>query len=174
MKKPENTGELVPFKKKLKIDNKIEKPFGRTAVFAGVIFFITGGGILIAGFVILGVITVLISALVIFTFSGVEIDTEKRQIRQYNKWVGLVKTGKWKSLDFYIGVTLIPITTWESMASWSNRTTSNKTTDFRIFLVSKNKKPAFAIKKCNTLHEAKNCLDEFSIWLKFPVFSVKK
>jgi hypothetical protein len=158
----------------LKIDNKIEKPFGKTAVFVGVVFLIAGTGILLNRAIILGFLVILFAALVVFTFSGIEIDTEKHEVRQYNKWFGLFKTGKWKSLRAYIGVTLVPITTRESMASWSNRVTSSKKTDYRIFLVNKARKPAFAIKTCQTRKEAQNSLDEFSIWLKVPVFSVRR
>lgn len=158
----------------MKIDNKIEKPFGKTAIFVGVVFLIAGAGILLSGAIIIGIIVILFAALVVFTFSGIDIDTEKYEVRQYNKWFGLVKTGKWKSLRAYIGVTLVPITTRESMASWSNRVTSNKKTDYRIYLVNKARKPAFAIKTCPTREEAQNSLDEFSIWLKVPVFSVKR
>jgi hypothetical protein len=158
----------------LKIDNKIEKPFGRTANFVGVVFLLTGTGMLLNGAVLWGILVVLFAALVVFTFSGIEINTEKYEVRQYNKWFGLFKTGKWKSLRAYIGVTLVPITTRESMASWSNRVTSNKKTDYRIYLVNKSRKPAIAIKTCPTRMEAQNSLDEFSIWLKVPVFSVKR
>jgi hypothetical protein len=158
----------------LKIDNKIEKPFGKTAVFVGVVFLIAGTGILLNRAIILGFLVILFAALVVFTFSGIEIDTEKHEVRQYNKWFGLFKTGKWKSLRAYIGVTLVPITTRESMASWSNRVTSSKKTDYRIFLVNKARKPAFAIKTCSTREKAQNSLDEFSIWLKVPVFSVRR
>jgi len=158
----------------LKIDNKIEKPFGKTAVFVGVVFLITGTLMALNGAIIWGILVVLFAALVVFTFSGIEIDTEKYEVRQYNKWFGLFKTGKWKSLQAYIGVTLVPITTRESMASWSNRVTSNKKTDYRIYLVNKARKPAFAIKTCITREAAQNSIDEFSIWLKVPVFSVKR
>ena len=158
----------------MKIDNKIEKPFGKTAIFVGLIFLIAGTGILLNRAIILGILVILFAALVVFTFSGIEIDTEKHEVRQYNKWFGLFKTGKWKSLRAYIGVTLVPITTRESMASWSNRVTSNKKTDYRIYLVNKARKPAFAIKTCPTREKAQNSLDEFSIWLKVPVFSVKR
>jgi hypothetical protein len=158
----------------LKVDNKIEKPFGRTAVFVGVLFLLVGSLMLLNGAIFWGILVVLFAALVVFTFSGIEIDTEKYEVRQYSKWFGLFKTGKWKSLRTYIGVTLVPITTRESMASWSNRVTSNKKTDYRIYLVNKARKPAFAIKACPTREEAQNSLDEFSIWLKVPVFSVKR
>ncbi|MEE4284643.1 MAG: hypothetical protein V2I31_00795 [Mariniphaga sp.] len=158
----------------MKVDNKIEKPFGRTAVFVGVLFLLVGSLMLLNGAIFWGILVVLFAALVVFTYSGIEIDTENYEVRQYSKWFGLFKTGKWKSLRAYIGVTLVPITTRESMASWSNRVTSNKKTDYRIYLVNKARKPAFAIKACPTREEAQNSLDEFSIWLKVPVFSVKR
>ncbi len=158
----------------MKIDNKIEKPFGKTVVFVGVIFCLTGIGMLLHSAIFWGIIVVLFSVLVIFTFSGVELDTEKYEVRQYNKWFGILKTGKWKSLRAYIGVTLVPIITRDSVASWSNRVTSNKKTDYRIFLVNKARKPAFAIKTCPNLEEALDSLDEFSIWLKVPIYSVKR
>jgi hypothetical protein len=160
-------------KKELKVDNKIERAFGRTAVFTCMIFLLAGLFLLIGGFYIPGIVTFVIAVFVVFTDSGVELDTEKQLIRMYNNWFGFFRTGKWKSLRQYIGVTLVPIARWESMASWSNRITSNKTTDYRIFLVNKAKKPAVAIKKCKTRETAQNSLDEFSLWLKIPVYSIK-
>ncbi len=156
------------------IDNKIDRAFGKTTVFAGIVFFLIGSLIVIAGGVILGSVALILAAFVIFTFSGVEFDTKYRKVRQYNKLFGIFKTGKWKPYDIYIGITLIPISTFEVMASWSNRISSTKTTDYRIFFVNKSKKPAFAIKKCKTEAKAKSSLDEFSLWLKLPVYSVKK
>ena len=158
----------------MKIDNKIEKPFGRNAVFVGIIFLLAGTGMLLFVDVLPGIIVVFFAAFVVFTFSGVELDTEKYQVRQYNKWFGLFKTGRSKSLQAYIGVTLVPVTTRESMASWSNQVTMNKKTEYRIFLVNSAKKPAFAIKTCQSREKAQNSLDEFSIWLKVPVYSVKR
>lgn len=155
------------------IDNKTERAFGKTAVFAGVIFLLTGIVILLAGAFIIGGFVFFVAAFVAFTYSGVELNTEAREVKQYNKLFGLIKIGKWKSLDTYIGVTLIPISTVEVMASWSNRITSTKTTDYRIFFVDKAKKPAFVIKKCKSIQNARNSLDEFSIWLNLPVYSVR-
>ncbi len=157
----------------MKVDNKIERAFGRTAVFAGVIFLITGIFMLFAGAYIIGAVTFLLAVFVVFTDAGVELDTDKRMMRMYNNWFGFIRTGKWKSLRDYIGVTLVPVSRWESMSSWSNRVTSTKTTDYRIFLVNEARKPAVAIKKCKTRENAQNSLDEFSLWLKVPVYSVK-
>ena len=157
----------------MKVDNKIEKAFGKTAVFSGIIFLMAGLIMFLAGAHILAAVTVVISVFIVFTYSGVELDTENRRIRMYNSWFGFIRVGKWKSMKQYIGVTLVPIARWESMASWSNRITSNKTIDFRIFLVNEARKPAVVIKKCKNRHTAQNSLDEFSLWLKIPVYSVK-
>lgn len=155
------------------IDNKTSKAFGRSAVFAGSIFILTGIIIIIAGGFILGAVALLFGSFMVFTYSGVELNTDTRKVRQYNKFFGVIKAGKWKSYDPFVGITLIPISTIESMASWSNRISSVKSTDYRIFFVNKEKKPAFVIKKCRTKETARNSLDELSLWLKLPVYSVK-
>ncbi|SHF29041.1 hypothetical protein SAMN05444274_104308 [Mariniphaga anaerophila] len=144
------------------------------AVFAGVIFIFAGIGILLNGSFIWGIFVELLATLVVFSFSGIEMDTGQNRVRQYYKWWGIFKTGTWKSLHEYIGVTLVPLKKVESMASWSNRITSSSRIEYRVYLVNKVRKPAFAIKTCKTREEAQNSLDEFSIWLKKPVFSVKK
>ncbi len=156
------------------VDNKTEQAFGKTAVFASMIFLITGIVIAIAGAFVAGAVIFLVSAFVAFTYSGVELDTESRQVKQYNKLFGVIKTGRWKSFEPYIGLTLIPISTVEVMASWSNQITSSKTTDYRIFFVNKAKKPAFVIKKCKSREKAKDSIDEFSLWLKLPVYTIRK
>lgn len=62
----------------------------------------------------------------------------------------------------------------QSTFSRSNRQVSSTEKYFMIYLVNKTNKPSVPIKKCKTLETAQNSLDEFSIWLKMPVFSVKK
>lgn len=158
----------------LKIDNKIDNAFGRTAVFVGGLFLIAAASFIYFEAYIAGIAVQIISLFVIFSYSGVEIDTDKKQIRQYNKLFGLIKIGQWKSVKCYRGVTLIPFVKSESMASWSNRTTTQRSRDYRIFIVSKARKPVFAIKCCKSIDEAKDSLDEFSIWLKMPVYSAKR
>ncbi len=158
----------------MKIDNKIGNGFGRAPVFAGGLFFLVGFVLMLSKAFLPGFLTFLASSFVLFSSSGVEIDTEKGRIRQYNKLFGLVKTGHWKTIHSYLGVTVVPFTRTESMASWSNRTNFLRETDYRIYMVNKARKPAFAIKKCKTPQEARDSLDEFSIWLKLPVFSAKR
>ena len=147
---------------------------GRTARFVAGIFFFSAIFSFSNGEWIFGLLILLLTAFAVFSYSGVEVDTEKKMLRQYNSLFGLVKTGKWKSAQSYLGVTLIPFSQKESIASWSNQTNTTKKTDYRIFMVNKARKHAFAIKCCKTPDEARDSLDEFSIWLKLPVFSVKR
>ena len=166
----------MPFTKKhriLKIDNKTDNAFGRTAVFVGGVFLLAAVSFIYFEAYLTGAIVQMVSLFVIFSYSGVDVDTDKNMVRQYNKLFGLFKIGRWKSLTAFKGVTLIPVVKSESIASWSNRINTLRSRDYRIFLVNKARKPAFAIKCCKNMDEARDSLDEFSIWLKLPVFSVK-
>lgn len=160
------------------INSSMGKTFRGPAFFAAWWFLVTGFSIiLLQSFeplaIGIGASIMLASGFFIFTTSGVEIETENHRIRQYNKIFGLIKTGNWKNLDLYIGVTMIQMKNIYRIASRANLITSSDAKDYQIFLVNKNRRPAFAIKKCKTLEEAQDSLDEFSIWLKYPVFSPK-
>ena len=159
------------------IDNKIDKLFSGNVIFAGYIFLATSVFLFLSNPLnpaiwVIGGIIMLASLFVIFTTEHVSIDTEQNRVSRYYKIFGLIDNGSWKSLENFRGVTLIPMRKVESMASLSNRKTSIVHKDYRIFLVSRKKRPAFAIKTCQTLEEAQKCIDEFSIWLHKPVYSV--
>lgn len=155
------------------IENKIDRLLTGPIIFVGYIFIITGILIAIQN-LILGIIIAVLAAFFTFSYSGVEIDTSNRRIKQYTKILGFYKTGKWRHLDAFLGLTLIPMRKVNTIASRANLTTSTIDRDYQIFLVNKAKKPAFAIKKCKTREQAQNSIDEFSIWLKMPVYSAKR
>ena len=155
------------------IENKIDRLLTGPVVFVGYIFMATG--ILIATqSLIFGISIIVLAAFFAFSYSGVEIDTDNRRIKQYTKIFGLFKIGGWKSMDAFLGLTLIPMRKVSSIASRANLTTSTIHRDYRIYLVSKARKPAFAIKKCQSREQAQNSIDEFSIWLKMPVYTIKR
>ena len=154
------------------IDNKISKTLSGSSVFLGVTFLVIGIIALINKGWIQSAISLTIASFLLLSFSGIEIDTKKRRIKSYNKLFGLIKTGKWKPIDNYLGVTLVPMKKVQTIYSRSNRVNSSTKMEFQIHLVNKSKKPALAIKKCKTVEDAQNSLDEFAIWLKLPVYSV--
>lgn len=163
----------------MQIDNKIDNLLSGPRTFVGYVFILTGIFIIVlndfeAFAIIIGSIIILFSVFLLTTSTGVEIDSINRRIKQYNNIFGLYKTGQWQSLNAFLGLTLIPIRKVSTIASRANLTTSTIQHDYRIYLVNKARKPAFAIKKCATREQAQNSIDEFSIWLKMPVYSIKR
>ncbi|MCG6187870.1 hypothetical protein [Maribellus maritimus] len=156
------------------INNKLDHILSGPKAFAATLFVITGIFIVFMGHIILGLSIAIFVLFLLTSYSGVEIDTVNHRIKQYNKFFGIVKTGQWKNMNSFIGLTLVPMRRVNTIASRANITNTTVKRDYRIYLVNKAKKPAFAIKICKTRHEAQNSIDEFSIWLKLPVYSAKK
>lgn len=156
------------------INNKIDKALTGPSIFLGITFLVLSIGFISNYKWFLGVLFLLLASFLFFTYSGIEIDTETKQIKSYYSIFGILKRGKWQSLEKYKGVTLVPMKKVNTTFSRSNRQTSTTERYFQIYLVNKAKKPALPIKKCKTLDAAHDSLDEFSIWLKMPVFSIKK
>lgn len=157
----------------MKINNKISPFLTGPYLFFGVIFIVAGVFGLINAQWGYASINLLIASYLFGTFSGVQIDTETREFRAYNQHFGVFKTGRWHSLDNYIGLTLVPMKSVNTMFSRSNRVNTSEKEEYRVYLVNKAKKPSIEIKKCKTPETGQNSLDEFSIWLHLPVFSVK-
>lgn len=156
------------------IDNKIQQTFNGPLIFMGITFMAVALILVIGSLWYLGILSFVIAAFLLFTFSGMEIDTEKRMIKPYYMLFGLFKNGKWQSLEKYIGLTLVPMRKIYSVFSRSNQRNESEMDDYRVYLVNRSKKPALPLKSCNTRDAAQNSMDEFSIWLKMPVYSVKR
>ncbi len=155
------------------IDNKIEKTLEGPTIFLGVTLLVIGVSMLFVSIWGLGIAGILISLFLFFSYSGIIIDTDKKTIKSYNCWFGIIKTGSWKSLEKYIGLTLVPMNKVYSMYSRSNRQNISVERDYKIFLVDQSKKPSLALKRCKNMEKAQNSLDELAIWLHLPVYSVK-
>lgn len=155
------------------INNKIEKTLEGPALFFGITLLVIGIIMIFTSIVILGIVGILIALFLFFSYSGIIIDTEKKSLKPYNCWFGIIKTGNWKSMEKYVGLTLVPMNEVYSIYSRSNRKNASVKSDYRIFLVNKSKKPSLVIKRCVNMEDAQNSMDEFSIWLKLPVYSVK-
>lgn len=156
------------------IDNKIEKTFSGPLVIMGTTFFAVTVILMLTYHWIFGTLSFLIAAFLLFTYSGIEIDTDKRMIKPYYMVFGFLRRGNWESLEKYKGLTLVPMRKVYKTFSRSNRESLSTKNDFRVYLVNKSKKPAFPLKSCKTQQAAQDSMDEFSIWLKMPVYSVKK
>jgi len=156
------------------IDNKIERTFSGPMVIMGATFFAVTVILMLTYHWIFGILSFVIAAFLLFTYSGIEIDTEKRMIKPYYMVFGFLRRGNWESLEKYRGLTLVPMQKIYKTFSRSNRETFSAKNDFRVYLINNAKKPAYPLKTCKSREEAQNSMDEFSIWLKMPVFTVKK
>ncbi len=156
------------------IDNKIEKTFSGPLVIMGLTFLVIAVILVLTHYWFLGIASFVIFSFILFTFTGTEIDTEKRRIKPYYMVFGFLKRGKWESLEKYRGLTLVPMQHVQSVYSRSNKKNTTVKTDFRVYLVNQSKKPAFPLISCKNREAAQNSMDEYSIWLKMPVYSVKR
>lgn len=156
------------------INNKIEKTFSGPLSIAGAVFLLATAVLILNYRWIFGGFSFAVSAFILFTYSGIEIDCDNKRIKPYYKVFGFWKRGKWEPLSDFAGLTLIPMNKVYTTYSRSNRKNEYSINDFRVFLVNHRKKPAFALKVCKTREEAQNSMDEFAIWLHLPVYSVKK
>ena len=156
------------------IDNKIQQTFNGPLIFMGITFAINALLMVFSRMWYLGIPSFIIACFLLFTFSGIEIDTERRIIKPYYMLFGLFKNGKWQSLEKYIGLTLVPMRKVYSVFSRSNQRNDSEMDEYRVYLVNRSKKPALPLKSCKTRDAAQDSMDEFSIWLKIPVYSVKR
>jgi len=78
------------------IDNKIQQTFNGPLIFMGITFMAIAVILVIGSNWILGILSFIIAAFLLFTFSGMEIDTERRMIKPYYMLFGLFKNGKWQ------------------------------------------------------------------------------
>lgn len=156
------------------IDNKIERTFSGPLVIMGATFFVVTIILMLTFHWIFGILSFIIAAFLLFTYSGIEIDTDKRMIKPYYMVFGFLKRGNWETLEKYKGLTLVPMQRVYNTFSRSNQRNLSVKSDFRVYLVNNSKKPAFPLKRCKNLQAAQDSMDEFSIWLKMPVFTVKR
>jgi hypothetical protein len=156
------------------IDNKIERTFGGPLLIMGLTFMAIAVVMIFSHRYVLAIVGFIIAGFILFTYSGIDIDIEKRRIKPYYMIFGLLKRGKWESLNKFLGLTLVPMKKVSAVYSRSNRRNTSIKNDFRVYLVNRSKKPAYPLKTCKTREEAQNSMDEFAIWLKLPVYSVKK
>jgi hypothetical protein len=110
----------------------------------------------------------------LFTWSGIEFDAELKRVKPFYMLFGLIKRGKWRSLEQFPGLTIVPVKKVYSVFSQSNRKNSSEIIEYRVYLINMSKKPEFPIKSCKNLEEAQKSMEEFSARLKLPVFSIKK
>ena len=133
------------------IENKLDNSFGKSGTIAGFVLLIAG---LFLIRTVSGVFLILLGSFFSFSHSGVSIDTEKRTIHIYSKIMGLFKSGGYKDLKNFDHISVIHNKRISRTFSQSNRITTLEEYDYRVFLISPNKRVKVAVKKCDTIEEA--------------------
>ncbi len=149
------------------INNKIDKVFGPSGVFAGYVLMTVG---LISSFYYpTALILLVIGGYTAFTTSGTIIDTDKKRIKHYISHFGLLKSGKWLELESFTGIQISRSNISYSTFSRSNRQLDTKKKGYRILLVDKNKKAGIPLMHCKSLDDAKVEAERLSKSLALPV-----
>lgn len=150
------------------INNRIDKTFGPQMAVSGWILLVFG----LAFFLnVMGIILILIGFTLATFIDGVMLDTVKRRVRQYSGPFGFALTGRWQELDNFAGLTVMQVKRKITSFSRSNRENSYLEEDFRIFLVGKDRKPAFPIFKSPTKELAVKEMDKLAEILNWTVWS---
>lgn len=147
------------------IDNKLDKSFGQTGVFAGYILVITG---IIVQFSMIGLLIIILGAFMSFSYSGVSIDRKEGVIMFYNNLFGLFKLGNTEDLGKFDLITVAYNKRSSRTFSKGNRVLNIDEYDYRIFLSSPKSKKRIPIKKCKSKEEANNEANELSSILNIP------
>jgi len=156
------------------IQNKIQQTFNGPLIFMGITFLVIAVGFVIATHWIVGILSFSVACFMLFTWSGIEINAENREIKPFYMLFGLIKSGKWISLNPYIGITLVPMKKVYSVLSRSNQVNSSVYENFRVYLVGKNKKPAIPLSSFKTANDAEKSINELKVLLNLPILNIKK
>lgn len=129
------------------------KSFPSSMTFSAYVFMVIG---LIAFMsnIILGSIFIIIGAFVGFTRSGIQINTENKNYRSYNSFLG-IKQGKWQEFNGFSFVTLLKSKEQSATLSASNRRAiTSSDTYFDICLLNENHRKKLAIKRLKEKEQA--------------------
>ncbi|MFZ5430092.1 MAG: hypothetical protein ACOZDD_07660 [Bacteroidota bacterium] len=149
------------------ITNRLDKTFGPQLAFSGWIFLAVG---LLFILDIMGMVLLILGFFLATSTDGVLIDLSRRRVKRFSGPLGYPLFGRWENLDNYAGLTALPMT--RKFVSWSrsNRQNVSETSDIRIFLVGKDRKPAFPVKKCDSMEVAVKEMDKLAEALSWMVW----
>ena len=132
--------------------NVLGKTFGPVGSFSGIVIFCAGLFLtVIAGFG--GVVLVIIGAFVAFTRPLTSIDYDKKQVRNGDKLFGIVKTGKWISVESTMKIGIYHSNKVYRTYSRSNRSLDIEQKQKLICLFNENGEKLMALKNIKVADE---------------------
>lgn len=120
------------------IKYKFEKSFGPVASFSGILIFFAGLAAIF--YSLTGIVMILLGAFIGFTYSSTYIDFENRKVMFSNNLFGIIKTGKWISIDDEMKIGVSSANKVYRTYSRSDRTLDIKVKGKKAFLIDRNGK----------------------------------
>jgi len=110
-----------------------------------------------------GIFFLLIGIFLISTSVWIEINIEKNTYRRYTSYFfGLIKSGKWKSLNRYTDLAILKIKEAVEYASRSNRTNKQIKDIYNVCLLDSNHRMRMVLYKANSFDEANEYADNIT------------
>ena len=148
------------------IDHKLDSFFGPSGTFAGYVLLAAGAFTIKEGY---GAILIFIGALMAFTYIGAEIDRKNNRYRSYSKWLGLIKSGKWRSLDEIRELKVIHSQVGHTSYSLGNRPLDIKKKDYRIIMQGDHLRDKVVVMAVKSLEDARTEAHKLSSSLGIPI-----
>lgn len=139
-------------------DNKIDNLLGSSGTFTGYSLMIFGA--IGTYFNLTGLILVVAGMFMAFTFDGTIIDYNSRRIKSYICFFGLLKVGKWYSINDFTKFSIHKSNRSYTMYSRANVPLTVKNSDIRLVLLNKTGSLKVTIKKYNSFEAARKEMSE--------------
>ena len=134
------------------IDNNHGQSFSTGLVFGGYILVIFGI-IFLVGNPLIGVATFLLGGYIVFTRTGIMINPQTKQYKDYTQYFG-IKTGEWKDLSKYSDLSVLKTRMLTSSFSRSNRPLNEVNHYYNIYLLSKSHRKKLLFRRFEIKEEA--------------------
>lgn len=152
----------------MKTINKLDKPFGPAGAAAGLVLILVG--ILTVSHSLFSFFLILIGAFFGFTTTNSVIDADRKRVKLSNNLLGVLRIGKWISIERGMKIGIRKSSQVWQTASWSNRVLKIRNDDFRIILFDFDEKEIIPLQKAISRNEASKELAKLSHELGLKTF----
>ena len=137
----------------MKTVNNLDKSFGPSGSFAGLILF--AAGIILTFFYPSGIVLIVIGGFAGFTSTSVVIDDDKKRVKFSNNLFGILSIGKWIHVLPKMRICIREVQQTYRSYSQGNRVNDLTKKDFRLMLTDANGGEIMPLKKTQSLDSAK-------------------
>jgi hypothetical protein len=141
-------------------NHNLGKFFGPSSSYSGYVFI--GCGIFVSFYSLLALTLLIPGIFMAFTYNGTLLDTDKKRVKSYTSQFGIIKTGKWISINEFTRFSIIKATKRYTTYSRANVRFDRKFSDIELLMVNTNSSKKIVINKFNNYEDAHKEMDELS------------